>query len=72
MEVSEMAGESTLKRKAFLVDEIAARKAKRILGATTEAEAVRQSVEHVAEMEAFWKLMRRSRAKFQPGSFELP
>jgi hypothetical protein len=65
-----MAGRSNLKRKAFFVDEIALRRAKRALGAASDAEAVRLSVEHIAEMEAFWSFMRRSRSKLRPGSIE--
>ena len=65
-----MPARSNLKRKTFFVDEVAVRRAKRALGAATDAEAVRLSVEHVAEMEAFWNFMRRSRAKLRPGSIE--
>ena len=67
-----MANRSALKRKAFLVDEVAVKRAKRILGAATDAEAVRLSVEQVAEMDAFWRFLQRSRGKLAPGSFEVP
>lgn len=63
-----MTRSATLKRKAFFVDEMAVRRAKRALGVKTDAEAVRMSVERVAEMEAFWRLMTRSRGRLKPGS----
>jgi hypothetical protein len=65
-----MASERTLKRKAFFVDEGALRRAKKALGVATDAEAVRLSVERVAEMERFWRLMQRTRARATPGSFD--
>ncbi len=65
-----MAALSNLKWKAFFVGEVAVRRAKRALGAATDAEAVRLSVEHVADMEAFWNFMCRSRAKLRPVSIE--
>jgi hypothetical protein len=61
---------SNLKRKAFFIDETAVRRAKKALGARTEAEAVRVAVQRVAEMEEFWQFMRRTHGKLQPGSFE--
>ena len=63
-----MARSATLKRRAFFVDETAVRRARRALGARTDAEAVRMSVERVAEMEAFWRFMTRSRGRLKPGS----
>lgn len=61
---------SHLKRKAFFVDEVAVRRAKRALGVATDAEAVRLSVERVAEMEEFWRFMRRTRGKLKPRTIE--
>jgi hypothetical protein len=66
-----MARAAVLKRKAFFVDEIAVRRARRALGARTDAEAVRMSVERVAEMEAFWKFMAKTRGRLRPGSIRL-
>jgi len=60
---------SPLKRKAFFVDERALRRAKKVLGVGTDAEVVRLSVDRVAEMEAFWRFMRRTRKSLKPGSF---
>ena len=58
-----------LKRKAFFVDEKALARAKRALGVDTEAEAVRLSLERVAEMEEFWRFMERTRGVAARGSF---
>ena len=65
-----MAARSNLKRKAFFVDEEAIRRARKALGAATDAEAIRTSLERVAEMESFWRLMRRTRRTLKPGSIE--
>ena len=65
-----MAARSNLKRKAFFVDEEAVRRARRALGAATDAEAIRTSLERVAEMEDFWRFMKRTRHSLRPGSIE--
>ena len=65
-----MARRSNLKRKAFFVDEKAVRRARKALGAATDAEAIRASLEQVAEMEDFWRFMRRTRRRVTPGSIE--
>ncbi len=62
--------EAGLRRKAFFVNPRVVRRAQRALGARTEAEAVRLALERVAEMEAFWRFMARSRAGLAPGSFD--
>ncbi len=67
-----MARQAALKRKSFFVDEQALRRAKKALGVATEAEVVRISVERMAEMEAFWRFMRRSRRVLKPGSVRVP
>jgi hypothetical protein len=59
-----------LKRKSYFVAEATLRRAKRALGARTEAEAIRISVERIAEMEEFWKFMTESRRLLKPGSLE--
>ncbi len=61
-----------LKRKSFFVAEEALQRAKRALGARTEAEVVRLCVERVAEMEEFWSFMGKSRRLLKPGSIEKP
>jgi hypothetical protein len=63
---------TTLKRKSFFVDEGVLRQAKRALGVKTDAEAIRMSVERIAEMEAFWKFMKKSRHTLMPGTLEKP
>ncbi len=57
-----------LKRKSFFVDENALRHGKKALGAKTDAEVVRMSVERIAEMEEFWRFMKKSRHALKPGS----
>lgn len=61
-----------LKRKSFFIDTRALRRAKKALGVATDAEAVRRSVERVAEMEAFWRFMARTGGRLKPGSFRRP
>ena len=61
-----------LKRKSFFIDEGKLRQAKKALGAKTDAEVVRLSVERVAEMEEFWEFMKKSRQSLKPGSLETP
>ncbi|MBI4591584.1 MAG: hypothetical protein HY725_22390 [Candidatus Rokubacteria bacterium] len=67
-----MARRATLKRKSFFVDEHAVRRARKLLGVATDAEAVRVSVERTAEMEAFWQFMKNARAALKPGSMKAP
>jgi len=59
-----------MKRKAVFVDEQVIRRARKALGAATDAEAIRTSLERVAEMEDFWRFMRRTRRSLKPGSIE--
>ena len=62
---------AALKRKSFFVDEKVLRKAKRALGAKTDAEAVRISLERVLESDAgFWRFMKRTGGSLPPGSFD--
>ena len=63
-------GEPTLRRKAFFVNPRVVRRAQRVLRVDTEAEAVRLSLERVAEMEEFWRFMMRTRRSLNPGSIE--
>jgi hypothetical protein len=60
---------AALKRKSFFIDETALRRAKRALGVGTDAEVVRLAVERVADMERFWRFMKRTRRTLKPGSF---
>ena len=66
-----MAKDTTLTRKSFYIDENVLRRAKRALRVRTDAEAIRLSLERVAEMEKFWRFMDKSRGVLKRGSFEL-
>ena len=63
---------ATLTRKSFFVDTQMLGRARRVLRVRTDAEAVRTSLEQVAEMEAFWRLMTKSRRSLTPGSVDTP
>ena len=65
-----MAAQAKLKRKSYFVDERALSRAKKALGAKTEAEAIRLSVERVAEMEELWEFMKKTHRALKPGSME--
>ncbi|HEY0301019.1 MAG TPA: hypothetical protein VGC36_06800 [Rhizomicrobium sp.] len=54
------------------IDAEALRRARQALGATSDADAVRKAVAQVAEMDRFWRFMRRSRRSLPPGSIEHP
>lgn len=55
------------KRTSFLVDERTLQRAKKLLGVSTDAEAVRLAVKRIAEMEKLWREMRVSRKALPPG-----
>ena len=67
-----MASKARLKRKSFFIDEIALQRARRILGAKTDAEVIRLSVERMAELEAFWQFVNKSRGTLGADSIEVP
>lgn len=58
-----------LRRTSLFIDPGALARARRALGATSDAETVRLSLERVAEMERFWRFMARSRRSIRSGSF---
>ncbi len=62
----------TLTRKSFFVDERSLRRAKKLLGVTTDAEVVRGAVDVICEMEEFWRFMKKSRGTLKPGSIKAP
>lgn len=66
-----MAKEATLTRKSFYVDQDILRRAKRVLWVRTDAEAIRLSLERVAEMEKFWRFMTKSRGVLKRCSFDV-
>lgn len=59
-----------MKRASFFVDEATLRRAQKVLGVKSRAEAIRLSVERVIEMEEFWQFMEKSRGTVKSGSFE--
>lgn len=67
-----MARATALKRRSFFVDERALRRAKKVLGVATDAGVVRASVDRIAEMEAFWQFMKRTRRTLEPRSLRKP
>lgn len=66
-----MPARSNLKRRAFFVHEETVRRARKALGVATDAEAIRTSLELVAEIEDFWRFMVRTRRSLKPGSIEI-
>lgn len=60
---------SKLKRRSFFVDEAALKRAKRFLRASSDAEAIRLSLERVAEMERQTRFLDESAGSLPPGSF---
>ncbi len=67
-----MAKKNNLKRKAFFVDERKLRRAKKLLGLSSEGEVVRVALERTVEMEEFWEFMEKTSGVLEPGSFEAP
>jgi hypothetical protein len=63
-------GKPTLGRKAFFVNPRVLRRAQKVLRVSTEAEAVRVSLERVVEMRKFWRFMVRTRRSLKPGSID--
>jgi hypothetical protein len=61
-----------LKRKSYFVDENMVQRAKKLLRADTDSDAVRISLERVVEQEEFWKFMDETGGKLPPGSIEEP
>jgi Arc/MetJ family transcription regulator len=67
-----MSAAPKLKRKSYFVDEAVLKKAKRVLGVSTEAEVVRLAVERTVEMDRFWRLLADNKGKVPRGSFRRP
>ena len=59
-------------RKSFFVNPQAIDRARKVLGARTDAETVRIAVDRVVEMEKFWRFMAVTRGGLKPGSLEAP
>jgi hypothetical protein len=60
---------SNLVRRSFFVDERELRRAKKVLGASSDAEAVRLSLEQVAEMAAFWTTLDKAAGTLRVDDF---
>jgi hypothetical protein len=65
-------GPARYTRKSFFVNAKAVERARRVLGAGSNAEAVRLAVDRVVEMEKFWRFMAQTRSSLEPGSIEAP
>jgi len=63
---------TALMRKSFFIDPVSLRRARRVLRVRTDAEAVRVSLDRVAEMDAFWRFMTKSRRALEPGTIDAP
>jgi hypothetical protein len=61
-----------LKRTSFFVDRAVMRRAKKALGARTDATTIRTALERVAENDQFLKFMKRTAGRLKAGSFEDP
>lgn len=59
-----------LTRRSYFVDPRAVRRAKKVLRVASDAEAIRQSLERVAETEAFWRFMRKSHGALKSSSIQ--
>ena len=51
------------------MDEKALRRARKAVGARSDAETVRLLVQQAAESDRFWRMMNRTRGSLKPGSF---
>jgi hypothetical protein len=60
---------SNLVRRSFFVDERELRRAKKVLGAASDAEAVRLSLEQVAEMADFWAALDKTSGTLNADEF---
>ena len=67
-----MARGTRLVRRSFFVSTPILRRARRALGAASDGETVRLSLERIAEMDAFWRFMSKSGKRLRAGSFEKP
>ena len=57
-------------RKSYFVDVDMIKKAKRLLGVNSEAEAIRISVQRMVEMAKFWSFMDKASNSVKKGSFK--
>jgi len=64
--------DSALTRKSFFVDPRALQRARKALGVSTNAEAIRAALQQVVDMHEYWAFMDKSRGKLTKGSIESP
>jgi hypothetical protein len=62
---------ATLKRRSYFVDDNAVQRAKRILGAATDADVVRIAIDRVIEMDKFRKFVEQTARSVPRGSFRV-
>ena len=67
-----MPASRALTRKAFFIDTRTLRRARRALRVGSDAEAVRLSLQRVADMDEFRRFMDKTRGSLKPGSIEAP
>jgi hypothetical protein len=65
-------GRAVYRRTSFFVDVRAIARARQVLGADSNAEAVRLAVDRVVEMERFWRFMNATRRTLGAGSIDAP
>lgn len=65
-----MAQETTLVRKSYFVDPKIVARATKLLGVSSEAEAIRKIISQFVEQEHFWKMMKKTGGTLQRGSFK--
>ena len=59
-----------LTRKSFFVDAEALRRAKRVLGAKTDSDAIRRALVLITENEEHWRFLKKTAGTLKPGSFK--
>jgi hypothetical protein len=62
---------AALKRRSYFVDDKAVQRAKRILGAASDADVVRIAIERVIEMERFREFVEKTKGSLPRGSFRV-
>ena len=66
-----MSQEISLVRKSYFVDPKIVARAAKLIGASSEAEAIRTIMAQFVEQERFWKMMKKSGNTLKKGSFKI-
>ena len=66
-----MAQATSLVRKSYFVDPKIVARAAKLIGASSEAEAVRTIMAQFVEQERFWKRMKKTGGTLKKGSFKI-